>query len=82
MICPTSRKGGARFTGIGLTRHLCVTWLGDAGFGEPQIALLTGHVMGVTRRHYAHSAGSLALKREMLKAVEVRLKRALRRLRR
>ncbi|MBI4916838.1 MAG: hypothetical protein HY825_13405 [Acidobacteria bacterium] len=67
--------------GVGITRHLAVTWALDAGYTEGQVALLTGHVAGVTRRHYAHSSGSLVLKREMLTAIEARLTLAVLRVR-
>jgi len=74
-----SRQAGVPvWHGAGITRHLAVTWAMDAAYTEGQVALLTGHVAGITRRHYARSAGSLGLKRKILEAVEKRFTLALR----
>jgi integrase len=71
-VAHTLRGIGSPFLGLGITRHLVVTAVMDAGYTEGQVALLTGHVAGVTRRHYAHSSGSLEVKRAMLEVVEKR----------
>jgi len=74
LLATSTRLGIHPWYGFQPARRCLVTWAEDAGFSQDTIALVTGHARASMVSSYSSSNGRLELKRQIIEAVEERIK--------